>query len=200
MKFKTLALFTTLIAPLSADLYAQVSGSASASPSTGATVNSGVIPSQGATDGTGVTTMQSDSAAMGTSVNNAQAAQGNAVQANPGQTQQQATGGGVFGPSSGPGIFGPAAGSVTNDSFGSQQPASGSAIQPNQPTPKSQGTLNRGVRSPGQGAGPTVYDASGNPSPANNLYQGALPRDLNPITPSGAQPSQTQPTSSVTGR
>lgn len=129
----------------------------------------------------------------------AQAAQDNAVQANPGQPNQVAPSSGVFGPSAGPGIFGPAAQPMTTDIYGNQQPVSGTVQTAPGVAPMQQPS---GI-SQTRPQNPIRYDANGQPIQQNLYPQADVPRSVHPITPSGTQlnqPTQTQPSGTVTGR
>lgn len=191
-------------------VHAQTTGSTGGTGAGAGTTGSGAVGTTTTTSpvGTGVGTpmgtasgaqqLPSNAGALTTeqqAAQNAQNARTNSAQANPGQTSQQATGGGVFGPSAGPGIFGPASTSLTTDIYGNQLPAGGT-VQPSQPTVPVQGA--RGTNQQ-RSQNPISYDANGQPLPSSLYPQAELPRDINPILPSGSQ--QTQPgAGAVTGR
>ncbi len=204
-----LALFTLLTAT---GVHAQTGAGAGAAPVSGTGV-SGAIGTGSNPAATGTSPMNPttgvNAGATDTStqnLQNAQSAQANSVQANPTQTNQQAGGGGVFGPSRGPGVFGPTSGSaVTTDIYGNQQPAAGT-VQPSGRTVPTQGGADTGTRQPARGQNPISYDANGQPLPSQLYPQTDLPRSINPAQPSGAQQVQpgagsTVPSSgTVTGR
>ena len=217
MKITTLTILGTLIVPFSSTLFAQVQ----TNPVTPATTGTAVIPAQEATVTPGMIPTQGltvDSSVTATDVQGArdvQAAQQNAVQANPAQSPQQAGAGGVFGPSRGPGISGPAGQTETTDIYGNRQVTSGpGSTVSNQLAPgtsavnqasritnsKRPGQTNNPSTRPGQPAPAVSLDINGNPIPTDGQVRNELPRDLQPLTSPQSPLQPVQPSGSVTGR
>ncbi|MBC7533208.1 MAG: hypothetical protein H7318_16685 [Oligoflexus sp.] len=217
MKITTLAILGTLIVPFSSSLFAQ----GQTNPVTPATTGTPVTPAQGTTGTPGTIPTQGlnvDPSVTTTDVQgarDAQAAQQNAVLANPAQSPQQAGAGGVFGPSKGPGIFGPAGQTATTDIYGNRQVTSGPGTTVSNQVAPGNSAVNQASRTtnsnrpgqttnpstrPGQPAPAVSLDINGNPIPTDGQVRNELPRDLQPLT-SPQSPSQpVQPSGSVTGR